>query len=243
MENAKLIHEEEIDSRGLSHSLDLLKDTYNYNHWIYSHLRPWLGEQILEVGSGCGNITRFLLDSKEVTCLEPLKVYIPILNQLAETHQNVQVRNGLTRDLPQFAQTQVFDKAICINVLEHIEEDAEALRDRAAALQTHGLLLYVPSCQWAYGTLDAELKHFRRYGRRTLKALVEANGFQVERCYYVNFIGVFGWWWSGRVMKDVVIDHSKAQLVDRMVPYLSALENLMHPPVGQSLFLVARKAA
>ena len=55
----------------LSHSLDLLKDTYNYSHWIYSLLREHLGDTICEVGAGTGNLTQFFLPAQSVLCIEP----------------------------------------------------------------------------------------------------------------------------------------------------------------------------
>lgn len=70
--------------------------------------------------------------------------------------------------------------------------------------------------------------------------LAEA-GFELERCIYVNFAGVFGWFWHSRVLGRDVVSPQSAQFVDRLVPYLSAVERLVRPVVGQSLFAVLRK--
>lgn len=230
---------------GLDHSLDLLSDTYNYNHWIYSLLRPWLGERVAEVGSGPGNITRFLLDRSHLVCIEPHEAYRQALEHLAEVHRNLSVFAGddsLLED-PRISG-QGIDTVICVNVLEHIENHERALSRFHAVLRDGGrLLLYVPACNWALGEIDRGLGHFRRYGRRQLIRLGEEAGFRIARCRYVNFLGLWGWWWAARVRKEAVIDPRKARVMDRAAPYLSALERIFPPIIGQSLLMVAEKSS
>jgi SAM-dependent methyltransferase len=237
------VNEHHIGSDGLAHSLDLLKDTYNYNHWIYSLIRPYIGNSVLEVGSGCGNISRFLLDRENLTCVEPLSEHAGVLNGLAKTHCNIRVVSSLLEELPnEDIPAGSYDSVVCINVLEHIKDDAQALRNLLEALRPGGmLLLYVPALGWAYGELDREMKHFRRYSAHRLKMLLKHAGFRIEHHRYVNFIGALGWWWSGRVLKEKVIDPRKARFVDRLAPHLMAWENLVRPLIGQSLFFVAKR--
>lgn len=232
----------DIASGGMSHSLDLLKDTYNYNHWIYSLLRPFLGRDVVEIGSGCGNLARFLLDRNRLLCLEPLDEFQGTLRTMASIHSNLDVAQGLSAKLRGETLQETFDSAVCLNVLEHIEDDVSALEDMFHAVRPGGrLLLYVPAVPWAYGALDRELKHFRRYRRSDLKEKIQSVGFLPIHCRSVNVVGLFGWWWSARIMKETYIDPRKARTMDRLVPYLSAMENLIHPPIGQSLFIVGEK--
>ncbi len=230
-------------SNVMSHSLDLLRDTYNYNHWIFSLLRPYLGERVLEVGSGPGNLTRFLLDRRQLVCLEPDAEYQHLLGELTTVHQNIRLVSGTHESIPgPEIQEQGFDSVVCLNVLEHIEADSAALQKMRSALAPGGtLLLYVPACSWAYGEIDRGLGHLRRYDRRPLIELVRSAGFAVERCRFVNLPGAFGWWWAGRIRKERFIDPVKARTVDRIVPFLAAIERLIPPWIGQSLFLVGRR--
>jgi SAM-dependent methyltransferase len=227
----------------LTHSLDLLKDTYNYNHWIYSLLHPYLGDKILEVGAGTGNILQFMLRRREIVCLESSSEFAESLKQTAAIHNNVRVVNGLIEDMLSLGiEPGHFDNVLCLNVLEHIEDDRNAVSNMLSALSAEGkLLLFVPACQWAYGRLDKEFGHYRRYSRSVLMSTITAAGGLVEKCHYVNFIGVFGWWYSGRIKQDPKIDPAKARTVDRLAPFLSALERIIKPLVGQSLFAVVRK--
>lgn len=227
----------------IKHSLDLLKDTYNYNHWIYSHLRPYLGESVLEVGSGTGNITRFLLSCPRVVCLEPEPVYIKLLSDLANRHLNVQL---VVSSLEEFSAGDLspgkVDTVICINVLEHIEDDESAVRKMLSLLQPGGkLLLYVPACQWAFGAMDEAMGHHRRYSRRDINTLARKAGTRVCVRRFVNFVGLAGWWWAGCILRETQIDVRKARFMDRIVPFLSSVERLVSPPIGQSLFAVLQQ--
>jgi len=227
----------------ITNTLDLLTDTYHYNHWIYSLMRPHLGDRILEVGAGIGNITQFLLPSKEVVCLDLEDEYVNILKEYARTHSNIIPVQLSLLDLPaEQAPPDYFDTVLCINVLEHIEDDLLAVQKMASVLKPGGKLwLYVPAGRWAYGALDQELGHFRRYNRARLKSVVRDAGLKLHECHYVNFIGAFGWYWSARVRKDRVIRRENAHLMDQLVPYLSAIERLVRPPIGQSLLLAATR--
>lgn len=227
----------------ISHSLDLLHDTYNYNHWIYALLRPYVGDSVLEIGSGVGNITQFLLRCEEVVAVEPEAEYAARLADMAAVHLNVRVVQASVESLPSASvPADHFDTVLCINVLEHIQDDGAAIRRMSQAARPGGrVLIYVPACARAYGAMDEALGHRRRYTRRALHTLLSQAGLRPVFSRYVNFIGLWGWWWAGRVRHESLIDPRKARLVDRLVPFLSAAERLCPPPVGQSLVMVAER--
>jgi hypothetical protein len=127
-------------------------------------------------------------------------------------------------------------------VLEHIRDDVAGLKSMLANLAPGGaLLLYVPACPFAFGTLDASLGHYRRYSKRSLRRLAAANGASLRLCRFVNMPGIFGWFWASRVSRDTRIEPRKARFVDRLAPYISAFERIIPPPIGQSLFAVIVK--
>ena len=79
------------------------------------------------------------------------------------------------------------DTIVCLNVLEHIEEDAATLADFASVLEPGGrLVLLVPAMPALYGSLDVHLNHFRRYDREPLGELVTRAGFDVQTIRYLN---------------------------------------------------------
>jgi hypothetical protein len=106
-------------------------------------------------------------------------------------------------------------------------------------LQEQGhILLYVPAGPWAFGALDTALGHYRRYTKKRLRILAKEVGLQLVACRYINAPGSLGWCWSSRIRKQTTILPAQAQLVDRVVPYLSAFERIFPPLFGQSLFAV-----
>jgi SAM-dependent methyltransferase len=79
-----------------------------------------------------------------------------------------------------------FDTLVALEVLEHIEDDAAALRQWRGWLRPGGrLLLSVPARASRWSASDVWAGHFRRYEKAGLLALLEREGFEVERleCY------------------------------------------------------------
>jgi len=229
-------------SDSISLSLDLLKDTYNYNHWIYSFLRPFIGNVVFEVGAGTGNLTRFFLPVEKLYCLEPDPAFCALLKKLAAVHLNMTVIEESLEAYCLKQSVQQIDTVVCVNVLEHISDDFDAVQKMANLLKPGGkLLLYVPATTWAYGAIDKNLGHYRRYSKHRLINIAAESKLRVRRIKHVNFIGAFGWWWSSRVCKEKDIAPEKARLVDRFVPYLSAFERIFPMPVGQSIFAALEK--
>jgi SAM-dependent methyltransferase len=227
----------------LTQSLDLLSDTYNYNLWVYSLLRPHIGANVLEIGAGVGNVTQFLLPHPRVVCLEPEPRYNHALQKLAAVHRNIEVVHAdIQGSGAEPFRNGTFDTVLCINVLEHIKDDTEAVRHMLSCLRPDGkMLLYVPACPSAFGVLDASLGHFRRYSRSALRRITKAAGGQLLSSRFVNMPGYFGWLWASRISRDTLIKPQKARFVDRLAPYISAVERIIPPPIGQSLLAVIAK--
>ena len=61
------------------------------------------------------------------------------------------------------------DVLIMLNVLEHIEDDLEALKNAFKLLKPGGfLIIEVSAVRFLYDSYDAELHHFRRYSSKNL---------------------------------------------------------------------------
>ncbi len=82
-----------------------------------------------------------------------------------------------------------------MNVLEHVNEDAEALRKLARAVRPGGrILLWVPGYMQFYGDFDRKVGHATRFTPQTLRAAVERAGLEIEALRPVNFLGGIAWW-------------------------------------------------
>ncbi|MCI0336509.1 MAG: class I SAM-dependent methyltransferase [Acidobacteria bacterium] len=231
------------ESLALTATLNQLADLDRYNYWVYEQIANALGNRILEVGSGTGNITQFLCTNDcEVTATDIVPSYRSELQRLFSEMPNVRIGNfDLTAKAPEEFLKRSFDTVVCLNVLEHIEDDLFALGQMRDVLKTGGkLALLVPAHRILYGEFDRAVGHFRRYERRELKSKLKQSGFVVRKMKFFSLVAALPWLINGRLLKRDYLPSGQANLADRLVPLLK-LERLIGPPFGLSLIAIAEK--
>jgi glycosyltransferase involved in cell wall biosynthesis len=215
-----------------------------YNAWLDARFRHYIGQRVLEVGAGVGNQTRYFIERERVVASDIEPHYLRELKDKFGHRSNVRVapfRFPLNdADFRDLAGERI-DTIVCLNVLEHIENDRGTLPDFARILAPGGhLVLLVPALPALYGTLDIHLNHYRRYDASGLRALIVDAGFVIDEMRYLNRPGVFGWWLNSRVLKRKVLP--KGQLAAfRWIQPLLKLEERRPPSFGMSLLVLARK--
>lgn len=214
-----------------------------FNKWMVKCMEPYLGDRILEVGSGIGNISR-LLPKKErliVTDVDP--TYLEILSGAFQDNDIVDVaRLDLTRrqDAEKLGKS-VCDTVICLNVLEHIDDDEAALQNIHRILAPGGrLVLLVPQYKWLFGSYDRHAGHVRRYTRAELTQKLEQANFRVMRFKNFNFLAIFGWWVNSCWLKKTNMDRWQLKIYDTLVPLLRVVEKILPLP-GVSLICIAER--
>lgn len=216
-----------------------------YNAWLHDRFDAALGKRILEVGSGVGNQTRFFVDRERVVASDVEVHYVRELKAKFGNRSNVKIasyRFPLSEADRAELLAEEIDTIVCLNVLEHIEDDATTLADFASVLPKGGrLVLLVPSLKALYGSLDVHLHHYRRYEREDLRQLVSAAGLEVETVRFLNRPGVLGWWLNSRVLKRKVLPKGQLAAFRWILPLLK-LEEKKEPSFGMSLLVLARKA-
>jgi SAM-dependent methyltransferase len=202
-----------------------------------------LGRRVLEIGSGIGNITKFLLDRDLVIATDVEPKYLSLLkNTFGKYKKFVIERLYIPGAEIERYQSYHVDSVICFNVLEHIEQDETALRNIYDLLEPGGrLLLLVPSHPWAYGSLDQHLGHRRRYGRRELKNKLEAQGFGVIYLKHFNRIGILGWFLNSKILRRKRLSSFQLRVYNLLVPFFK-LEKFFSLPFGTSLLAVGEKS-
>jgi len=215
-----------------------------YNAWLHKMFAPYLGRRILEVGSGVGNQTRFFLDREMVVASDIEPHYQMEIRAKFGDRANVRVaafRFPLSGPDRFEALAERPDTVVCLNVLEHIEDDAAAVRDFASVLAPGGrLVLLVPAMPALFGTLDINLNHHRRYDPEGLRNLVSGAGFEIETLRYLNRPGVAGWWLNSRVLKRRLLPRQQTRAFRLLLPLLRR-EERRPPSFGMSLLVLARK--
>jgi glycosyltransferase involved in cell wall biosynthesis len=224
-------------------TLQKMKKLHRYNQWIFLKFRPFLGKRVLEIGSGIGNITKFLLDRDLVIATDVEPNYLTLLKNTFGNYKKFRIEHlDLSEPLIERYRFDHLDSVICFNVLEHIEQDEKALKSLFAVLQPGGrLLLLVPSHPWLYGNLDQHLGHRRRYGEEELKNKLEAAGFRVISLNYFNRIGILGWFLNSKILRRKRLPSFQLRIYNLCVP-LFKLEKFFPLPFGTSLLAVGEKS-
>src|SRR5215510_9667171 len=187
-----------------TYTLNQLAKLDRYNHWIYENISHALGRRVLEVGSGTGNLTQFLCaGGREVTATDIVPSYRNELERLFSAYPHVRVEEfDLTAVAPGAFVADPFDSIVCLNVLEHIEDDLFALAQMRDSLAPGGkLALLVPAHQFLYGEFDRAVGHFRRYSKRDLKERLQHTGFQVHELKFFSMLAALPWFINGRLLK------------------------------------------
>jgi len=218
----------------------------NYFAWQSRLVARELGQRVVEVGCGIGNFTAMLRDRELVVAVDREEACVGALRERFPDRGNLR---ALTCEVPsrEFRDLACFrpDSVVCVNVLEHIEDDRAALRDMAQVLAPGGVIvLLVPAFDALYGPIDRNLGHYRRYRRGSIPRLADAAGLEVRKLHYVNAAGFLGWWVNAHLLRREAQSDGQIAMFDRLVvPFLSAIESAVKPPFGQSLLAVLRRPA
>jgi SAM-dependent methyltransferase len=163
-------------------NLEAMKKATRYNGFLLGLIRKYaVGSQALDHGAGAGTFAVPINDGDmNVLCMEPDR---GLRAELAQSGLDV------TASLADISDGTV-DYAYTLNVLEHIKDDHEAIRDLYRCLKPGGrLLVYVPAFQILYSQMDDHVGHFRRYRRKPLVHLLQTVGFDVSKAFYVDSLG------------------------------------------------------
>jgi SAM-dependent methyltransferase len=223
--------------------LELFAEAVRFNRWMFSKLAPHIGGDVLEIGSGIGNLSGLIVGaarSAVLTDAEPR--YLAALARTFAGRADVAVlRWDLDGPPPQQIAGRRFDTIVGVNVIEHVQDDQALATRLAALLKPAGkLVVYVPACPFAYGSLDRALGHRRRYTPGQLDALLAGAGLAAQPATYMNFLGLVGWLVNGRVLRARRLSRLQIALFDRLMPLL-ALEDRVRLPLGLGLHAVGTK--
>jgi len=224
-------------------SIGLARAT-NYADWTFSLFAPLLSGNVLEVGCGVGTFTRLLVGVSACRRVMSIDVSAEAVaycrTQVIHTSLEVAVADVLTIQ-------ERFDVIICMNVLEHIEDDAGALRHMLNLLRPGGtLFLLVPAHSVLYSSFDREAGHYRRYNKHQMNALVgrvaDARSLALRQ-FYFNSIGAIGYFIVYRLLRKPPRADASAEIgwFDRyIVPLLRRIEK-NGSPFGTSLVTIIRR--
>ncbi|MBS1856401.1 MAG: glycosyltransferase [Acidobacteria bacterium] len=228
--------------RGL---LNNLTGTPQYLSWLARKVRPHMGDTVLELYAGIGNITGRLMGRRVLYIAadrDPLHVHA-LKNRFLRT-PNVAVQR-IDPEQPEGWEglKNTVDTVLCIDLLEDVADPGAVLARLADTLKPGGrIVVLVPNLPGLSGALDRGLGHQRRFTRESLTALLAAQGFILDRLESFNKGAVLPWWAYSRIFGAGRISKLVLKLFDKSVWLLRRLD-VIFPWPGLTLMAVARKAA
>jgi glycosyltransferase involved in cell wall biosynthesis/phospholipid N-methyltransferase len=227
-----------------SNILVRMSNVPNFNRWMGDVVRPHLGARVLEIGAGIGNITRALCprDRYTVTDLNPL--FLDYLRGSLAGRPYIDVRRLDVSERRDFEGLESkYDTIVCLNVLEHVGDEAGALANMRSALEAGGAaIILVPQSPALRGTLDEALGHVRRYTRASLASALESAGFEVVKMFDFNRATAPAWWWNGKILRRSSFGRVQLKLLNVTIWFWKRVDRFL-PWRGTSLVAVARRAA
>jgi len=232
----------DIDIEG-EDTLQSISKADKFNYWMYSQMQPHIKGDILEIGSGIGNISEFL--KKEYPTARLTDVRDQYTTLLSERFTQNKVLN-LDLVHPKFDiiykdLLNSFDFVFALNVVEHIENDALAALNMSKLLKSGGkIFILVPAYQWLYNSFDISLEHFRRYNIKKISSLCPTNCKKIETRYF-NAFGILGWFIVGSIFKKKIIPEGNMSLFNKIIPIVKLVDWVLGNRIGLSVILVAEK--
>ena len=223
--------------------LETLSQAKHFNDEVWSRVESFLGSDILEVGMGIGIFTEKLLVRGKVFGVDIVPEFVTEARRRLGSRKDLEsIVADMGAGLPDSLRERSFDTIVCMNVLEHIEDDRGTLSRFLGLLKPGGrLVLVVPAHKWLFNPLDANDGHFRRYEQQELKSRMEEAGFRVKHEGRFNFFGIAGWLVNGTILRRKDLPTGQMGLFDRLAPLLFRLEKLIGPPAGLSLLCVGER--
>jgi SAM-dependent methyltransferase len=213
---------------------------------LLARLRPDTGWRVLEVGAGTG------ANLPVLTGIGAGRVFACDVS--VEALRHLQDRAILTRadatQLPFGSGT--IDVVLAADVVEHLDDDARALREFARVLRPGGhLILTVPAFPSLWGPQDIVSQHRRRYRREPLLRLVREAQLSVTTCFHFNYVLFVPIWIARKLLLALHVEVESENRINTSL--LNALMTrvffadvdtaaALRPPFGVSLCLVATKA-
>src|SRR5581483_11350475 len=127
--------------------LELFGRMPRLNRWLFSKLGPHMRGDVLEIGSGTGNLSGFIVDAADSAVLTDMEPhYLETLGRAFAGRPGVTVtRYDLNGPPPAEIAGRRFDAIVAVNVIEHVADDHGLVRWLAGLLKPGGkLVVYVP---------------------------------------------------------------------------------------------------
>ena len=217
--------------------------------WVFRALSDCSMPYVLDIGCGTGFNVEILRASGYS--------YVVGLDMSAEALSLCRSRNlpylvcGDGTRLPLCHES--FDVIMALDLIEHLNDDVQALRECSRLLKPNGsLIIFVPAFNFLWGLQDEVSRHRRRYRASELRQTLEAAELTISKLTYANtflfplilagrtFLRLSGYKIRGTSENDLHPRWSNGVL-QAVFSVERQLLRFMSFPFGVSLFCVAKR--
>ncbi len=201
-----------------------------FNGWMADAIAPDMDGDVLEIGAGIGNLTemlharcrRYVVTDTEEEHVRALRARFPQL-------EAIRCDAAIARECGPLEGR--FNTVVCLNVLEHIEDERATLKNLFSFLKPQGkAIVLVPQGAQAFGSLDEVLLHKRRYSEQQLGSQMINAGFRLEKITGFNRATYPGWLFNARILRRRTLSNVQLYLFDLMVPFWRRVDRFLPWP-------------
>lgn len=204
----------------------------NFNQWMSDTIAPYVGQNVLEIGAGIGNLTKQLIPRKQYFATDINPLYLKMTENIKSDKPYLRVEYLDLNDVSGFLEKKhPIDTVVCLNVIEHLENDTAAMRNIADLLSPGGrAIILVPNGQWLYGSLDQVLGHCRRYSAAGLRSLGLSADLETEKLIEFNRVSSIPWYINGKILKKRTFGLFQILMLNWLTPVFRILDRFMPTP-------------
>ncbi|GMN07858.1 hypothetical protein MTsPCn5_32470 [Croceitalea sp. MTPC5] len=225
----------------IGNELDVFKKASNWKSYFAKHIKSALRGDVLEVGSGIGANTPFLLNASDNilswTLVEPDKDLLEVAKtELCKDKSNIPFSLNYVNGTIESVFSKKYDTILYIDVIEHIEDAVAELSEAKTLLKKDGrLIILVPAYQFLFNNFDRSIGHFRRYNKKMLKGHVHRD-LEIKRLFYLDSMGFFAALLNKWVLKKDIPTSKNIFLWDKiLVPFSKVVDIISFHSFGKSL--------
>lgn len=228
-------------------NLRTMDSASRFTDWMYNEISPFLGGDILELGSGIGTYSEKIVRDYRQSRIVLSDIddgYVRALGERFLQYGNVSASVIDANRREDFANLDMaFDSVFALNLLEHIEDDVAALNNIYGVLKPGGqLVILVPAHKFLFNCIDKAIGHYRRYSRQDITAKVKQTRFTLKKLFYFNFAAIPGWYVNGNIFRQARVNEGAVGVFDKIVPVLRLIERyILFRRIGISLIAVLVK--
>lgn len=158
----------------------------------------------LDAGCGTGEYSLFLSTrGHKVTAFDPSPFAVEDLRKKCGQESAIHTQISTIEN---FSSCETFDNIVCIEVIEHLEHDREALEKLSSLLRPGGsMVVSAPASQFLFSEGDRVSGHYRRYSCRAFGDLLTGAGLRVIRMRRYGFPVLFAYFLVRKLFLDRVL--------------------------------------